>query len=141
MKELYKKANWPADKINQAFDQKDLQKELAGGELYIRLTGVELYTKLAQALLSMGERVRAQEVLELVARKATAMALNTPAADVLDTSKSSKAPKVELPGKWIISAPKKLLDQVGSGKISFEEFRKQVTVETYSLEKGEKGTK
>ena len=37
--------------------------------------------------------------------------------------------KVELPAKLVISAPKKLLDLVGSGKLTFEEFRKNATIE------------
>jgi hypothetical protein len=46
------------------------------------------------------------------------------------SDKSSETPaKVELPAKLVISAPKKLLEVVGSGKITFEEFRKNATVD------------
>jgi len=42
-----------------------------------------------------------------------------------------------LPAKLTITAPKKLLDQVASGKISFEEFKKAATVDyiTFATEK------
>ncbi len=39
------------------------------------------------------------------------------------------APGIKLPTKLIISAPKKLLDQVGNGKITLAEFQKQATFE------------
>jgi hypothetical protein len=42
---------------------------------------------------------------------------------------SSSAAAAALPAKLIISAPKKLLDQAGGGKLSFEEFKKAATVE------------
>jgi hypothetical protein len=35
-----------------------------------------------------------------------------------------------LPRKLIISAPKNLLDQVGAGKITFDEFKQAVTVQS-----------
>jgi hypothetical protein len=39
------------------------------------------------------------------------------------------APPTRLPARLIVSAPKRLLDQVGGGKMTFAEFRRQVTVE------------
>ena len=42
---------------------------------------------------------------------------------------SGPAQSAPLPSKLIISAPKKLLDDVASGKMSFEEFKKAVSVE------------
>ena len=39
------------------------------------------------------------------------------------------APRQPLPAKLIVSATKKLLDQVGSGKMTFEEFHKAATVD------------
>ena len=58
------------------------------------------------------------------------------AIDILKKAKESKEnptaakPAATLPVKLIISAPKKLLDQVKEGKISFEDFRRQASVET-----------
>ncbi len=43
-------------------------------------------------------------------------------------------PAAPLPIKLIVSAPKKLLDQVKEGKISFEEFRRQASVETLTFD-------
>jgi hypothetical protein len=39
-------------------------------------------------------------------------------------------PVAALPIKLIISAPKKLLDEAGKGKMTFEEFRRRASVET-----------
>jgi hypothetical protein len=44
------------------------------------------------------------------------------------TNKSATAAPA-LPAKLIVAAPKKLLDQVGAGKISFEDFKKAAPVE------------
>jgi hypothetical protein len=43
-----------------------------------------------------------------------------------------------VPAKLIVSASKKLLDQVGSGKITLEEFKKEVTVDLSSAAAPEK---
>ena len=44
------------------------------------------------------------------------------------------APAIKLPAKLIVSAPKKLLDQVGDGKITAAEFQKLVTLEVLTFE-------
>lgn len=43
-----------------------------------------------------------------------------------------------LPAKLIVSAPKKLLDQAGAGKITFEEFKKAATVDYQTFPAAEK---
>jgi hypothetical protein len=40
-----------------------------------------------------------------------------------------EAPTTHSPTKLIVSAQKKLLDQVGSGKMNLEEFKKEVMME------------
>ncbi len=58
------------------------------------------------------------------------------AIDILKKGKESKEnptaakPAAALPLKLIISTPKKLLDQVKEGKTTFEDFRRQASVET-----------
>ena len=42
---------------------------------------------------------------------------------------SAPAKPTPLPAKLIVSASKKLVDDVGSGKMSFEDFKKAVSVE------------
>jgi tetratricopeptide (TPR) repeat protein len=96
----------------------------------------ELYRKLARAYLTVDpndeqfEQVEAnlkqaernmQQALE--AYKKVVAAPQSPAAA------NAARGHVGLPGKLIISAKKRLVDQVGSGKISFEEFRRQASVE------------
>jgi tetratricopeptide (TPR) repeat protein len=46
-----------------------------------------------------------------------------------EAAKASQPAPSPLPAKLIVSAPKKLLDQAGAGKVSFEEFKKAATVE------------
>jgi tetratricopeptide (TPR) repeat protein len=91
-------------------------------------TAAALYRKLARASLSQAAELDAEakkaavaKALEYVKRLQEA---ETPVA------KPAAAPvPVQLPAKLTISAPKKLLDLAGSGKISFEEFKKAATVD------------
>lgn len=80
-----------------------------------------LLLKLAQARLAEGHIDQAEELLKKI-RELRAKA--TGAAE----SRGAPAPAI-LPAKLTVSATKKLLDQVGAGKISFEEFKKAATVE------------
>jgi len=43
------------------------------------------------------------------------------------------SPPPSLPSKLIISAPKRLLDQVGAGKIPYADFRRQATVDYFGF--------
>ena len=92
-----------------------------------------LYRKLAQAHLQLTDQ-DSQKVLE----KATEFLKR--AQD--ETDKAAKSPaataSAALPAKLIISAPKKLLDQAGAGKISFEDFKKAATVEYLTFAPPEK---
>jgi hypothetical protein len=81
----------------------------------------DLSTKLAKALLDAGRVEEARKALEME----TMIKVLPPG--------SSSGPTVPLPTKLTISATKKLLDQVGSGKISYDEFRKQVTLDYSSF--------
>jgi hypothetical protein len=90
----------------------------------------ELYGKLIQAHIASGDRAAARAVLdkfEKIPPLNPAVAAQRPGASVFSMPKP-----VALPGKLIISAPKRLLDQVGSGKMTFDDFRKAATVETIS---------
>jgi tetratricopeptide (TPR) repeat protein len=84
-----------------------------------------LYRKLAQALLSEGKDDEARQVLTrlLDQRKKEQAAPKPPPATVTEGKPSS------VPAKLIVSASKTLLDQVGAGKMSLEEFEKAATVE------------
>lgn len=78
-------------------------------------TGVEeLYDKLVQALSKAGRVEEAKKVLERIGEWKT---------------KIGKARPSPLPARLILSASKRLLDQVGNEKISFEEFKKAASVE------------
>jgi tetratricopeptide (TPR) repeat protein len=80
-------------------------------------------TKLIQAYTAMGKTEEVKKTLKVLEEHLQKTSAETP-------SKPAEAPvKEELPAKLIISAPKKLLDLVGADKITFEEFRKNATVE------------
>jgi tetratricopeptide (TPR) repeat protein len=82
-------------------------------------TYAEACRKLAQALLAEDKPEEAKAHLEQWIKYKK-----------VETAPAKKdAPAAQAPTKLILSAPKKLLDQVGSGKMSLEEFKKQVTVE------------
>jgi hypothetical protein len=83
--------------------------------------------KLIQVDAALNQLVKAEEVkktLEIIAQH------TQKTAPPEKTTKPVEPPaKVELPAKLVISAPKKLLDLVGSGKLTFEEFRKNATID------------
>jgi len=112
-------------------------------EMRNHLAGIELYTKLAQAYLSMGDHEYAQRTLKSLAGQARDLEewvqAGRPTAGT--TAKpAAGAAKATLPTKLIISAPKKLLDQVGTGKISLDEFKKTATVQYLTFGPAEKNT-
>lgn len=106
---------------------------------------IQLYAKLAhvQALLGRHEEARAtmQKVAEGMARlkvrigdAVVDVTVNDTSDKVLGEAKKSAA---RLPVKLIVSAPKKLLLEVGEGAISLEEFKKQLSIEVRGLEQAE----
>jgi hypothetical protein len=87
------------------------------------LSRAEAYSKLAQAYLLMGEREKAYASLLHLTQKAD----QPGPGDVV--AKAAGDRSASLPAKLIISASKSLLDQVGAGKMNFEDFRKAATVQ------------
>ncbi len=93
----------------------------------------ELYGKLAQVHVQLGDLEAAKKALE--------KALKVPEADPKQPKPAAPPPApaaAPLPAKLVIAAPKKLLDQAGSGKITFEEFKQQASVEYLTFPVGEK---
>jgi tetratricopeptide (TPR) repeat protein len=80
-----------------------------------------VHRRLAECYLMQGKDTEAQAELE------RAVALTKKETEARE--KPAANPAAALPVKLIISAPKKLLDQVKAGKISFEDFRRQASVE------------
>ena len=80
----------------------------------------ELITKLASAYLELGRVAEARKLLELYQYAANAPAAIPPKPTGTDGT----------PYKLIVSASKNALDQVGTGKMTFEEFVKTVSIET-----------
>jgi predicted negative regulator of RcsB-dependent stress response len=85
---------------------------------------LEFYTKQASAYLALGEPDNAYNRLQLVAKAGGR-------GTEKKTIPQETVPKVGLPGKLIISASKQALQQVGAGKMTFEDFKKAARVEYF----------
>lgn len=94
------------------------------GETKSPKVDAELNRKLAQCYLMQGQDEQARAFLD------QAIALMKKETEAKDKPLPAAKPAAALPVKLIVSAPKKLLDQVKAGKITFEEFRRQASVET-----------
>jgi tetratricopeptide (TPR) repeat protein len=86
-----------------------------------------VYRKLAQCYLTMGEDDKARAALDRL------RALQKESADGRDKTGAANKRAAGLPVKLIVSAPKKLLDQVGEGKIKVEDFCRQASVKTLTF--------
>jgi hypothetical protein len=87
----------------------------------------ELYGKLIQAYLAVGDNEGAKKTMEKIekipAPRATA---NLPSG--LTAPPAQASTPTALPGKLIVTATKRQLDQVASGTMTFEDFKKAVKV-------------
>jgi hypothetical protein len=84
-------------------------------------------SKLAQVYYAQGKNDEAIRTLEQIAKAYGALTQKA-------APKAKPAPPKEAElGKLIISASKKTLDQVGAGKLSLDEFKKQVTIDYWGL--------
>jgi hypothetical protein len=112
------------------------EKERTGKmEVKTLLAMGEVANKLAQVSTAQGNNERVRHFLKLAGRAATL-------AEEAAGGKPAPAGSIPLPSRLVISAPKKILDQVGAGKMTFEEFRKAATVEYLTFPPADKaGTK
>lgn len=97
------------------------------------VSSLELATKWAQAALAAGDQDEAARALKNITDSSTRVdaSLKKWIEARARPARPAQGPRRQsgvLPNKLIISAPKRLLDQVGAGKISFEEFKKGVSV-------------
>jgi hypothetical protein len=99
------------------------EKERQGGwEVKTLLASVEVANKLAQVYTTQGDSEKALKYLEVARRSAQW-------AEERAQGKPATAGGVPLPSRLVLSAPKKILDQVAAAKMTFEEFRKAAAVE------------
>jgi hypothetical protein len=95
-----------------------------------RLELIEVATKMARSLIAQGKTQEAENIVKSIIKMtdqlATTQQGDKPAQD---------KPAMPLPGKLIITVPKKVLDQAGTGKMSFDEFRKAATVDHFTFDK------
>lgn len=92
-----------------------------------------LYRKIAQADLMVPDDAAAKKALEMAAEslKQAGDTTNTGSPGAGGAGKASSPPS--LPSKLIISAPKRLLDQAGEGKIPYADFRRQATIDYFGF--------
>ena len=83
-----------------------------------------LLNKLIQANVAANNYAKAQDLLKNAKEQP-----KQPTAPTTVAAKPPTATAPVLPAKLLISAPKKLLDLAGGGKITFDEFKKAATVE------------
>lgn len=130
----YTDANFQRDLNNIAllgdlhFKQGKYQDAISAFEKLLELAKgtkheAQVRRKLAQCYLGLGQDDKARTELE------KAMTLTKQETDPKEKQPSAN-PAAALPVKLIISTPKKLLDQMKEGKVPFEEFRRQASVET-----------
>jgi hypothetical protein len=112
--DLQAKQGQPEEAVNayrKALDQKPDSK-----------LAVAIWRKLAQAYLTLGKDDEARQAIE----SALKAGKNPPAKGTRTRAPTRTS---RLPAKLIISAPKKILDQAGTGKMNFDAFKKAATVE------------
>jgi tetratricopeptide (TPR) repeat protein len=97
---------------------------LPGHDVQADLDAVEFYTRVAHFYLAAGEKAKALRVVDKMATYAARAGQGN-----AHSKSADKHAAIPLPSKLILSAPKSLLDQVASGKLNFEAFRNQVSVE------------
>jgi hypothetical protein len=106
--------------------RKALETESAAGNR------IKLYHKLAQAYLAANQEGDALKTLQ------TLTELKKKAPNFRNVAGERPAPRQGPPPQLIISAPKSLLDRVGSGQITFEAFSREVSREVRGLEPASK---
>lgn len=97
------------------------------------ITGHDVYNRLAQAHLAAGNLDEARKTLEKALKIPSlpkgAMILGGEGGGVGAPVAQAGQAQVPLPPRLVITVSKRSLDQAGGGKISFDEFAKQATVE------------
>jgi tetratricopeptide (TPR) repeat protein len=90
-----------------------------------------IYRKIAQADLALEDDAGAKKALEMAQQflKHQAQAAEGNAPKQQTGGSAPKPQAAPLVSKLIISAPKRLLDQVAAGKMAFHDFEKQVAAE------------
>jgi hypothetical protein len=97
------------------------------------LSLAELYTRIAQCHYALGQKEAANKAL------AKASQYTHDVAQGADTPANQAQPVARmLPQQLVISVPKRLLDEVGSGKITYDQFSHQATIDNRSYPVPEK---
>ncbi len=121
--ENYVKAITPYEKaIRQRFGKASYAPFVFPADLKVRQPRQRvLFEKLARALVGAGRSDKARQLLDNLTRADEFAKTNS-------SGKPAEARELQPPSRLIVSATKSQLDDVAAGKISQEEFRKQVIV-------------
>jgi hypothetical protein len=95
-----------------------------------QLEVIEVGSKLARALMALGKKAEAERVVQSIAKMTDRLA-----GTVAPAKPAEGKQQMPLPAKLIIKVPKALIDQMGPGKMTFEEFRKAASVEHLTFDK------
>jgi hypothetical protein len=115
----------------EMFSRKNAPGKTPGGEdadagdVPVLLMEVELCYKIAQVYVQTGDFESGRAMIQRASKLAKQAETLTGATAEANPRPTQSA----LPSKLIVTASKKLLDEVGSGKLTFEAFRKAATVE------------
>ncbi len=121
--ENYVKAITPYEKaIRQRFGKAPYAPFVFPADLKVRQPRQRvLFEKLGRALVGAGKYDKARQLLDNLTRAGEFAKLNS-------SDKPAEARELQPPARLIVSATKSQLDDVAAGKISQEQFRKQVIV-------------
>jgi tetratricopeptide (TPR) repeat protein len=100
-------------------------------DLLVELELVEHLTKLGQAYQGQGQNEQARKILQEI----TQITQRTSGAAQTGSKPPAGTTPKPLPNRLIISVSKKLLGEVGKGKMGVDEFRKNATVQYLDFSK------
>ena len=112
-----------------------LPSEQSAAEIaYVVRVAMEVYAKLAQAQVELSDTEAALKTLKEWQAFGDKY-VQAPAGPGTGTITKPKPTPSPVPARLIVSAPKQLLDQVGSGRLKFDDFCKGATVKYTGAEK------
>jgi hypothetical protein len=103
----------------------EIRTQMVPGDVGGILSTANLFNRLAKGFAAAGDEAASQKAMQNVGRLSKMAEQLTGGAP----EASAKTQPPALPSKLVVTASKKLLDEVGSGKMTFEAFRKAATVE------------
>lgn len=95
---------------------------------------MELTVKWSRLMVALGKKDEATEALKRVAERVERFTKSR-----VQAKSAKESEEIPLASRLILRVPKKVLDQMGTGKMTYEDFRKSSTIEHLSFEKKTEG--